>query len=110
MSWENIINKSCEIGYTNSIVNVINDLSEMLPDEDAELVKIETNGYLQRLEDHAARTKSRNGVKYIHDGIRGMLSFSLEQGWIGPDTYGTLNSRALELWEQYKECTGESLR
>ena len=39
-----------------------------------------------------------------------MLSFSLERGWIGPDTYGTLNSRALELWEQYKECTGESLR
>ena len=70
MSWENIINKSCEIGYTNSIVNVINDLNEMLPDEDAELVKIETNGYLQRLEDHAARTKNRNGVKYIHDGIK----------------------------------------
>ena len=109
MGWETIINKSCEIGYTNSIVNIIHELNEMLP-EAAELIKIETQGYLQRLEDLAGKTKSRGGVQYIHDAVRGMLFHCSERGWIGPDTYGTLNSQALELLEQYLECTGESLR
>ena len=113
MSWKNIINKSCELGYTNSIIALIHKVNEMLPDENssADLIRIETNGYLQRLEDHAGKTKTRGGIRYIHDGISGMLHHMYENhNWIGPDTYGTLNAEALELWEQYLECTGESLR